>query len=72
MRKDITIVMDNVDFSKHMPISLNLHNVIGRKAFNQRNNLFYDYYEDIMYLIGGNLVIISKESFIYDGAGEGD
>lgn len=32
-------------------------NIIGRKAYNRLNNLFYDYNENIIYLAGCNLVI---------------
>ena len=34
-----------------------LENIIGRKAFHERNNLFYDYDERIVYIAGCNLVI---------------
>lgn len=34
-----------------------LQNIIGRKAFNSRNNLFYDYDDRVIYISGANLVI---------------
>ncbi len=34
-----------------------MQNIIGRKAYNRLNNLFYDYDEKILYLGGCNLII---------------
>lgn len=35
--------------------------IIGRKAFNRRNNLFYDYDERLIYIAGCNLIITTLE-----------
>jgi len=42
-------------------IELELRNIIGRKAYNRLNNLFYDYEENIIYLAGSNLIIFNAE-----------
>ena len=49
-------------------MSLVLENIIGRKAYNKLNNLFYDYDENIIYLAGCNLVITNpREEEILTG-----
>jgi len=46
---------------------LKLSRIIGRKAFNRRNNLFYDFDERLLYIAGSNLIITTLED---DEAGE--
>ncbi len=41
----------------------NLENIIGRKAYNSRNNLFYDYDERAIYISGCNLIITDFNNY---------
>ncbi len=43
-------------------LELDLHAIIGRKAYNRRNNLFYDIEERIIYNAGSRLVFLKYES----------
>jgi hypothetical protein len=57
LRNEIAEVKQNIEDTKDSIVSLTLENIIGRKAYNKLNNLFYDYDENIIYLAGCNLVI---------------
>ena len=57
LRNEISEVKQNIEDTKEAPVELQLNNIIGRKAYNRLNNLFYDYDENILYLAGCNLVI---------------
>ncbi len=57
IREGIKITQGQVDDSVKPEKELILQNIIGRKAFNYRNNLFYDYDDRAVYLSGANLVI---------------
>jgi hypothetical protein len=42
-------------------VELKLITIIGRKAYNRRNNLLYDYDERLIYLAGCNLIITTLD-----------
>lgn len=50
-----------MDDTKNPEVELKLQSIIGRKAFDRRNNLFYDYDERLIYIAGCNLVITTLE-----------
>jgi len=49
LRNEVTEVNKNIEDSKESRVNLVLENIIGRKACNKSNNLFYDYDENIVY-----------------------
>ncbi len=51
----------NIEDTRPSKIELKLNNIIGRKAYNRHQNLFYDYNEKILYLAGCNLVIANPK-----------
>jgi len=57
LRNEVADVNKNIDDTKESNVNLVLENIIGRKAYNKLNNLFYDFDENIVYLAGCNLVI---------------
>jgi hypothetical protein len=50
-----------VDDTKSPEVELKLQAIIGRKAYNRRNNLFYDFDERLVYIAGCNLIIATLE-----------
>lgn len=56
-RHQVYEIQQNLDDTAEPEISLELDAVIGRKAFNRRNNLYYDFYERIIYSAGTLLVM---------------
>jgi len=61
LRQGIADKVKNVDDTKNPEVELKLQSIIGRKAFDRRNNLFYDYDERLIYIAGCNLVITTLE-----------
>ena len=57
LRNEVADVNKNIEDTKESNVNLVLENIIGRKAYNKLNNLFYDFDENIVYLAGCNLVI---------------
>ena len=57
LRNEVVDVNKNIEDTKESNVNLVLENIIGRKAYNKLNNLFYDFDENIVYLAGCNLVI---------------
>lgn len=57
LRKEIKNVKQQIDDREEPEMEITLQNCIGRKAFNSRNNLFYDFDERIIYIAGCNLII---------------
>jgi hypothetical protein len=47
----------NVDDTRPPEVELRLQSIIGRKSYNRRNNLFYDFDERLLYIAGCNLII---------------
>ena len=68
LRHQVHEIQKNLDEITLPEISLELDAVIGRKAFNRRNNLFYDFYQRIVYSAGNLLVMFDpKVGFELDG-----
>ena len=61
LRSGIADKSKNVDDTKSPEVELRLQSIIGRKAYNRRNNLFYDYDERLIYIAGCNLIITTLE-----------
>lgn len=61
LRQGIADKVKNIDDTKPPEVELKLQSIIGRKSFNRRNNLFYDYDERLIYVAGCNLVITTIE-----------
>lgn len=61
LRQGIADKCKNVDDTKQPEVELKLTSIIGRKAYNRRNNLFYDFDERLVYVAGCNLVITTLE-----------
>lgn len=61
LRQGISDKCKNVDDTKLPEVELKLQSIIGRKAFNRRNNLFYDYDERLIYIAGCNLIITTLD-----------
>ena len=57
LRNEVADINKNIEDTKESNVNLVLENIIGRKAYNKLNNLFYDFDENIVYLAGCNLVI---------------
>ena len=56
MRREIPAILDSMDDSIDFEYSLTLEKILGRKAFQTRNNLFYDFAGRIVYVAGCNLI----------------
>ena len=61
LRSGISDKVKNVDDTKVPEVELKLKSIIGRKAFNRRNNLFYDYDERLIYIAGCNLILTTLD-----------
>lgn len=61
LRQSIAEEAKNVDNINIPEVELKLKYIIGRKAFNRRNNLFYDFDERLIYIAGCNLIITTLE-----------
>lgn len=61
LRAGIADKVKNVDDTKIPEVELRLKSIIGRKAFNRRNNLFYDFDERLIYIAGCNLIITTLD-----------
>ncbi len=57
LRHQVYEIQQNLDEITEPEINLELEAVIGRKAFNRRNNLFFDFYDRIVYSTGNLLVM---------------
>ena len=57
VRNDIYEIKEQIDDTSHPEHELVLQNIIGRKSFNSRNNLFYCLDNKIVYISGNNLVL---------------
>ena len=67
LRANTSEKLRNIDDTRQPEVELKLSRIIGRKAFNRRNNLFYDFDERLLYIAGSNLIITTLED---DEAGE--
>lgn len=61
LRHQVYEIQQNLDEITDPEIALDLETVIGRKAFNVRNNLFYDFYDRIVYSTGNLLVMLDPK-----------
>jgi hypothetical protein len=61
LRSGIAEKVRGADTNGYSEVELKLQSIIGRKAHNRRNNLFYDYDERLIYVAGCNLVITTLE-----------
>ena len=57
LRKQIGKIKQNTDEIEEPEIELQLEAIIGRKAYDRRNNLFYDFDEKIIYSAGNMIVM---------------
>ena len=62
LRQGISDKQKNVDDTKCPEVELQLQSIIGRKAYNRRNNLFYDYDERLIYITGCNFIITTLDA----------
>ncbi|EGR31153.1 hypothetical protein IMG5_116830 [Ichthyophthirius multifiliis] len=57
LRNQIADAITNIDKEHNTSPCLQLINIIGRKAHNRHQNLFYDFDERFIYIAGSNLII---------------
>ncbi|KAL4497254.1 hypothetical protein ABPG72_011189 [Tetrahymena utriculariae] len=66
LRDQVADAIQHVDEDKDRESELKLINIIGRKAHNRHQNLFYDFDERFIYIAGNNLVIHTIQDSIED------
>jgi len=70
LRHQVSEMRQNADEVDVPELELELEAIIGRKAFDRRNNLFYDFDERIIYSAGNLIVMCDPAS--YDGIDDDD
>ena len=60
-RQALALAVQDQDLNVFPSVSLSLHRVIGRRAFNLRKNLFLSRNKEIVYSVGSQIVLVKLE-----------